>query len=335
MNIATLNVWPEARAVDKFAVQNTNLTNVNLANITRVRDFAFSGSPNISNFTGGAGIRNVGENAFTHTSWYENTCAAANEFVTIGKTILTYAGNKSTITESDFPAGVVTIAPYAFQFNDGENPNHYSNSIESIFIPKRIESIGKSAFAGNENLVSVKFDPKSKIQKIEDFVFSCTGITKLMVPDWVDSLGLGFVSGCPNLTEMTFYGFNAPTTYDDNLLNTTVQNINIPKWSVAAYTARLTAAGYTGRISYISTRVSFDSNLFNASGTIMTDVRIYYYGEPAYNLPPVPQSAYIFYGWQTQDGYQVEDGYIWNIFDETYTLIARYAPWDWMLPTKP
>lgn len=71
-------------------------------------------------------------------------------------------------------------------------------------IPDGIKTIGKYAFASNNNLESIIIS--SNVQEIEGYAFYKTNISKIDIPNSVTKLGEGLFYGCKNLKEV-----NLPT----------------------------------------------------------------------------------------------------------------------------
>ena len=67
-------------------------------------------------------------------------------------------------------------------------------------IPSDIKTIGKYAFAGNNNLERVVFP--SNVQEIENYAFYKTNISKIDIPNTVTKLGEGLFYGCEKLSEV-------------------------------------------------------------------------------------------------------------------------------------
>lgn len=95
-------------------------------------------------------------------------------------------GCKGTV----IPRSVVSIADRAFYF---------SSSVETIFIPNNIETIGIYAFA-ESGLSSIKFEENSKISRIENYVFkSCANLISIELPDSIISIGDSSFRSCSKL----------------------------------------------------------------------------------------------------------------------------------------
>jgi len=321
LNIATLNLHTSTIEIDSFAVANINLTSVNLANVKIVGDFAFMGSGNIVSFSGGAEIHTVGEYAFSDTDWYKNLCATVNDFVGIGKTILTYAGNKTILEASDFPVNTVSIAPYAFSTDD-QNRNGYSGTVESVSIPKQISQIGVYAFAGSANLISVEFDTNSAVTVFEYGLFYGTGLITLTIPGNVQEFGLGSISGCMDLEEVTFLTQFVPNIYRDNFTN--VHTIYIARPLVTQFTDKLLSVGYEGTISFISTTVSFDTK---GTGSVPDKV-VYNLEYEDLNLLTPTKMGYDFSGWYFSEDITESNKWFgtWYNNSQFVTLYAGWTP---------
>ena len=72
----------------------------------------------------------------------------------------------------------------------------------SLTIPENVTSIGKRAFSGCSNLVSVTLS--TSMIRIEESVFSgCSSLANVTIPDSVTSIGRGAFSDCSRLTNIT------------------------------------------------------------------------------------------------------------------------------------
>lgn len=85
---------------------------------------------------------------------------------------------KNKLTKITIPEGVESIGVSAFQGND----------IPDIKIPASVTDIKKSAFQGNKLLSSVVFAPQSKIDTLRDSVFYGCNITNINIPDTVTNI---------------------------------------------------------------------------------------------------------------------------------------------------
>ena len=134
-----------------------------------------------------------------------------------------YIGNSafyqcSNLRKIIIQEGVNTIAYYAF----------YGCSLDSIYIPKSVLSIGSSAFAGEWNrnqLSKITFAPDSKLVTIGDYAFHscnfesivlpaglttisdrtfgyCYNLRSVVIPPKVSSIGYYAFSGCSSLREL-------------------------------------------------------------------------------------------------------------------------------------
>ena len=75
-----------------------------------------------------------------------------------------------------------------------------SNSIVSIHIGPKVETVGAYAFAGLDKAKAVTFDDGSELMEIHDFAFSgCKTLREIELPNKVARIGQGAFERCENL----------------------------------------------------------------------------------------------------------------------------------------
>ncbi|MCH5164050.1 MAG: leucine-rich repeat protein [Clostridiales bacterium] len=85
---------------------------------------------------------------------------------------------------------VSRIADYGFWDDAYYNAYARTNGITSVYIPNSITTIGESAFNQCTGLISVTFDPNSKLEYIADSAFSsCINLDKITIPSNVTHIG--------------------------------------------------------------------------------------------------------------------------------------------------
>ena len=110
--------------------------------ITEINGVAFKGCTNLATVTGGSGLTSVYYAAFALTPWC-NATEASTTVVYLGHVAFSGRGVSGDVIIDD---GTVSIADYAFSFND---------AITSVTIPASVTSIGNSAFNDCTTLTTV------------------------------------------------------------------------------------------------------------------------------------------------------------------------------------
>ena len=107
-------------------------------------------------------------------------------------------GNLKNLKTVTLPENLTIIDQFAFEG---------VNSIESIYIPKSVVSIGNSAFSCNENLVNVSFAENSSLYMIEPTAFlGCDMLEHLRLPKTVGYIGDRAFYNCNSLMSLEFEG---------------------------------------------------------------------------------------------------------------------------------
>lgn len=81
-----------------------------------------------------------------------------------------------------------------------------SRNLKSVFIPKNIESIGKSAFAASE-LISIEFESESNLKVIGNSSFyNCGSLKSILLPDGLLKIESGAFISCPLISQINIPG---------------------------------------------------------------------------------------------------------------------------------
>ena len=77
-------------------------------------------------------------------------------------------------------------------------------AVKEFTMTENLKSVGSHAFDGCTNLTTLTF-ADSAATKFEDEVFKdCKGLTKIVLPSWLETVPVGIFSGCRKLTNVTF-----------------------------------------------------------------------------------------------------------------------------------
>lgn len=111
----------------------------------------------------------------------------------------------------------------AFGENEVENAN---KMIQTIFLPKTINKIGKFAFKGCAGLTNITIP--SSITNIGWYAFyGCTGLTDITIANSITSIGWYAFSGCIGLTNITIPSSVSSISYSAFMGCAGLTNINI------------------------------------------------------------------------------------------------------------
>jgi len=209
---------------------------------------AFYGCTSLSDVTFGGNVEYVGENAFCDTAWEKSQ----TETVIIGNTLYKYIGEDE---EYEIPDGVEYISGRAFSENETvksvvvgnsvkyicENAFHGCENLENINFPDSVERIGNNAFFGTKWLSSMpggvvyvndiavlykgemqeytRVEIKEGTRVIENNIFSgMNNLYSLVIPESVEIIGDGALSGCLNVTVYAKKGSYAEKYALDNAI---------------------------------------------------------------------------------------------------------------------
>ncbi len=185
----------------------TNLTSVDLSNITSLGYGTFGYCTGLTSANIGSKVTNIGNYAFAECvnlttievdEANPNYCSVAGVLYNKnGTTLITCPGGK--VGAFSIPDGVMSIGTGAF-YGDA--------TIDSITIPGSVTSLGDYAFAWCAALTSVSI-PDSVTAIGESAFVDCTALTTANVPNSVTSIGGSAFAYCPALTAIDVDPFNA------------------------------------------------------------------------------------------------------------------------------
>ena len=173
--------------------------------ITKLGDNMFQGHTNLQNVDLGKSIKYIGKNVFNGCTSFvgstSNNTVNLQNIVEIGDSAF---NNCKTLASAKLSSSLKTIGKSAF-----------SNAVKftNITIPKSVESIGKTAFSNDTALSSVKFEAGSKLELLDEGVFSgCTALQKVYVgttentlPSGLAEVGKDLFKGCTSLQKFTVH----------------------------------------------------------------------------------------------------------------------------------
>lgn len=200
------------------------LTSVNIpSTVTSIGGSAFMYQNNLSSltFADNSLLTSIGQKSFSNNNLSS---------VMIPKTVITLGAscfaNNSILTEVTFEEGSVleTIGAGCFQ----------KDNLSSVVIPSTVTSLGSSCFSDNSNLTSVTFvdaadKDKSKLTKIEQYCFSGTALSYIILPVNLTTIGNNAFRSTSNLKNVILLGGNVTK------INNTMINKNVSIYSEATY----------------------------------------------------------------------------------------------------
>lgn len=155
--------------------------------LRRVGSDAFYWCDRLSDITFPAHVTEVESSALTTTPWYK---AQTGEFIVVGECLLRYGGSNAAV---QVPDSVTAIADGAFE----------GSAVETVSLPRKLRSIGASAFEGCEKLTSIQL-PESVTSLGERAFANCTALKTANVPGSVSVVSSYAFSGCGNLETVSF-----------------------------------------------------------------------------------------------------------------------------------
>ncbi|MDD3129085.1 MAG: leucine-rich repeat protein, partial [Candidatus Izemoplasmatales bacterium] len=178
-----------------------------------IDNMAFAECVNLKRIIFPVDLEVINENAFYH-------CVKLSEVVFMSLENLLHIGSKAfyqceSLVSVVLPDSVTTIDSRAFyqcvNLSSINIPTSlevvsvevfYQTSITSVVIPKNVKQILTYAFGGVSSLESLIFENESLVTSIADYAFVGTGISEVIIPKSVVSLGRNVIS--PNLKELYF-----------------------------------------------------------------------------------------------------------------------------------
>ncbi len=136
--------------------------------ITVIQSYAFNNCSQLVDITFPTALEQIGGSALNNCAWFDNK-----------------------------PDGPVVVDNRIFVAYKGEMAANTTYTV-----PQRIVQICGEAFAGQVNLVDIVFP--SSLKRISSYAFSGTGLTSLVIPNSVVSVGEYIVDGCLNLHTLVY-----------------------------------------------------------------------------------------------------------------------------------
>ncbi|MDY3229576.1 MAG: leucine-rich repeat domain-containing protein, partial [Kiritimatiellia bacterium] len=222
--------------IDSYAFSGcSGLTSVTIPDgVTSIGDYAFSGCSGLTSVTIPDSVTSIGNSAFSGCSGLMSFSVSANNpvYKSVSGMLLTKDGTRiiavpggltnvafpnsvtsigerafsgcSGLTSVTIPDGVTSIGDYAFSGCSG---------LTSVSIPDSVTSIGSSAFSGCSGLMSFSVAANNPFYKSDSgllltkdgtrIIAAPWGLTSVVVPNSVTSIGNYAFSGCSNLTSVT------------------------------------------------------------------------------------------------------------------------------------
>lgn len=238
-----------------------NLASVTLSSqTTTIGARAFNNCDTITHITIPSTVTSINNSAFAGCYLLVEVCNLSDLEIVAGTTkhgaVALYAHRVSTTPGQTF---LSTVGNFLF-FDDGEQvfvvrylgvdthvslPIHFQGKmyaindhmfhnndyIQSVTIPQRVTGIGKYAFCGCDNLVSVTFGDNSKCTYIGDHAFEFSGVTSIVVPSEVTAIGEYAFDSCKSLESVTFMPESKLKTIGTYAFanSSKVQSITIPQ----------------------------------------------------------------------------------------------------------
>ena len=164
------------------------------ASVTSIGDYAFLNCNAISGLVFNSGVAPViGTGAFAgmYANWIcTNLTVGATSTGTVSGWSSYFGSFAGTLT---IGAGATSIDYYAFINCSGFTAVSISNSVTSI----------DEAFVNCTGLLSVTFEPTSKVGTLVSSFWGCAGLTGITLPDSVTSVGVNTFNGCSLLSAVS------------------------------------------------------------------------------------------------------------------------------------
>ncbi len=183
----------------------SGLTSITIPNcVTSIGGYAFEGCSGLTSITIPNSVTSIGSSAFYNCSGLTS--------VTIGNSV-TSIGNKAFYNCTNL-IKVINFSNLVFELwssNNGyiayyadEVINAHNGSIEGDFIFGIIDGVNTlQYYLGNDTEITLPNNYKGENYVIGDNVFYRAGLTSIVIPNSVTSIGEGAFSGCSGLTSVT------------------------------------------------------------------------------------------------------------------------------------
>lgn len=166
------------------------LENVTLPEkITKIGNYAFAGCSKIDSIRFSEKLSFIGDYAFLGCTSLKNI-QALNKNVSLGS----YALEGTSWIKSQNDDWITLTNTILVK---------YTGNATDVAVPSGILSIASSAFANNENIISISLK-NSSVMQIGDRAFkNCTSLTSVVMNSKISSMGIEIFSGCSKISSVT------------------------------------------------------------------------------------------------------------------------------------
>ncbi len=253
-NISTLNIGNNVKRIPDYAFMDcSNLGSLTIPDsVGTIGQCAFSGCTGLTSLTISNSVVTIGGSAFSGCTGL-TSLTIPNSVVTIGSAAFSGC---TGLTSVDIPNSVETIGSGAFS---------NCRSMETLTIGRSVSYIGDYAFHDCTNLSTVNYNADScvsmysdnsrwgresvfedndhitslniggNVKIIPDYAFDhCSGLTSLVIPDSVETIGYGAFYGI-TLDTITIYNSVPPTLGEYVFSNMSHTKVFVPCHAGAAY----------------------------------------------------------------------------------------------------
>uniref|UniRef100_UPI003FEE642E leucine-rich repeat protein n=1 Tax=Candidatus Limisoma sp. TaxID=3076476 RepID=UPI003FEE642E len=169
------NQYPVIKINDRVFSDNINLTSVKIDNgLVEICRLAFNGCQNLESVMLPESLTTLGSEAFSSCKSLR-AVKIPSGVASIPESCFYGCSSLESVT---IPEGVTAIGDYAFGSCSLSN---------ALILPESLEKIGDCAFYHNGTLRSVNIP--AKVKKIEERAFSLCGLTGLVIPEGVHTIG--------------------------------------------------------------------------------------------------------------------------------------------------
>ena len=229
----------------------TTITIPENSQLTSIGNSAFSNCSSLTDISIPEGVTSIGENAFARCSSLTTVTIPKNSQLTsIGVQAF---HSCSSLTTINIPEGVTKIETSAFAICE---------SLTAITLPKGVTSIGNSAFSSCSSLTAITIP--TSVTSIGAWAFSSSGLIAVTIPESVTEIAshtfrhcqklesvvllsksLKNISetafaNCPELNDVYCYSETVPTTYDNQVFESSYPEkatLHVPAIALEAYKA--------------------------------------------------------------------------------------------------